>query len=171
MDPRYPIGPFAPVAVLSPEDRAACIHQLSVTPAEVRAALHVLSPAQVDQPYRPGGWTARQVVHHMADSHMNSYVRFRLALTEDTPTIKPYAENRWAELPDARTADPEVSLHLLEALHHRWVLLLKSLTPSQWASKLRHPEVGEMDLDRMVQLYAWHSRHHIAHLRLIKEVA
>jgi hypothetical protein len=107
----------------------------------------------------------------MADSHMNSYVRFRLALTEEAPTIKPYAEDRWAELPDARTADPEVSLQLLEALHHRWVLLLKSLTPSQWASRLRHPELGEMDLDRMVQLYAWHSRHHIAHLRLIKEVA
>ena len=128
------------------------------------AAVAGLDDRQLDTPYRPGGWTVRQVVHHYADSHANSYVRFRLALTEDAPVIKPYDEQRWAELPDAKSAPISVSLTLLSALHQRWVLLLRSLDDQTFARTFIHPELGEMRLDKTLGLYAWHCHHHVAHI-------
>jgi hypothetical protein len=121
-----------------------------------------LSQQQLDTPYRPGGWTVRQLVHHVPDSHLNSYMRFRLALTEQEPTIKPYDQALWAELPDSRTAPIEMSLSLLESLHERWVILLRSLTPAEWKRTFRHPELGVVSLERTAALYAWHGRHHVA---------
>jgi uncharacterized damage-inducible protein DinB len=128
-----------------------------------------LTDAQLDTPYRPQGWTVRQVVHHLSDSHLNAYVRFKLAITEEEPTIKTYEEKLWSELDDARTAPIEMSLALLEALHKRWVLFLKSLTPSNFARKFRHPELGIMNLDALLRLYAWHGRHHVAHISSLRE--
>jgi len=148
--------------------RDAWISEIERAPALIRAAVNALPEGGLDKPYRPGGWTARQVVHHVADSHMNSYVRFRLALTEDEPTIKTYEEARWAELEDARSAPVEISLQLLDALHERWVRLLRSLSDADYAKKFRHPELGEVTLTRNVALYAWHGRHHEGHIRLIK---
>ncbi|HLI30711.1 MAG TPA: putative metal-dependent hydrolase, partial [Terriglobia bacterium] len=138
-------------------------------PARLRAAVKGLSDAQLDTPYREGGWTVRQVVHHLADSHMNSYVRFRLALTESEPTIKTYDQTRWAELRDARTAPVEPSLALLESLHKRWVLLLKSLEAADFSRTFRHPDRGTMTLDQNLALYAWHGRHHVAHITSLRE--
>jgi hypothetical protein len=129
----------------------------------------VSTPQRLDTPYRPGGWTVRQVIHHVPDSHMNMYVRLRMALTEDEPTIKPYDEARWAELEDARTADVEVSLDLLAALHHRWVLLARALTPEDLARRFRHPERGVLTLDQALAMYAWHCRHHLAHITRLRE--
>lgn len=128
-----------------------------------------LNDQQLDTPYRPGGWTVRQLAHHVPDSHLNSYVRFRLALTEDEPTIKPYYEDRWAELPDARTAPIHTSLALLGSLHERWVLLLRSMAPEQFARTFRHPELGLMTLDKNLALYAWHGQHHVAHIAGLRE--
>jgi hypothetical protein len=130
--------------------------------------LDAAAHADLDRPYREGGWTGRQVIHHVADSHMNSYIRFRFALTEDEFVIKPYDENSWARLEDAQHAPPELSLQLIEALHGRWVRLLGSLTNEQWARKLRHPDIGEIDLNFLLALYAWHGRHHVEHLKLIR---
>lgn len=146
------------------EDRRKYVEQIAETPARLRAAIAGLSEQQLDTPYRPGGWTVRQVIHHVPDSHMNSYVRFRLALTEDQPVIKAYYEDRWAELPDARTAPVEVSLALLESLHRRWVALLDSLTEADWKRTFRHPELGPVSLEQNAALYAWHGRHHTAHI-------
>jgi len=165
---RYPVGRFEWSGPADESQRRAWLDEMERAPAELRAAAAALSPAELDTPYRPGGWTARQVIHHLADSHMNSYVRFRLALTEDEPTIKPYFEERWAELPDARLGDIELSLALLEALHRRWLLLLRALGPAQWQRTFRHPERGVGTLERNLALYAWHGRHHIAHLALCK---
>jgi len=128
-----------------------------------------LSQEQIDTPYRPGGWTVRQVVHHVPDSHLNSYIRFRLALTEQEPTIKPYDEKRWAELADSRTGPMEVSLALLESLHARWVLLLRALTAADWKRTYRHPELGVVNLERTASLYAWHGRHHVAHITSLRQ--
>jgi len=128
-----------------------------------------LSEQQLDTPYRDGGWTVRQVVHHMPDSHMNSYVRLRLALTENEPIIKPYVEHLWADLYDARTAPIAVSLALLEALHQRWVMLLRSLKPADFSRTFRHPENGVRTIDWLLQLYAWHGRHHVAHITSLRE--
>jgi len=128
-----------------------------------------LSEPQLDTPYRPGGWTVRQVVHHVPDSHINSYVRFRLALTENEPTVKPYDESRWAELADSRTAHIETSLALLESLHERWVLLLRSLSPADFRRQFRHPELGAVSLEKNLALYAWHGRHHVAHITSLRE--
>ncbi len=128
-----------------------------------------LSAAQIDTPSRPEGWTVRQVVHHLPDSHMNSYVRFKLALTEDEPTIKPYAEDRWAELADTRFTPIETSLTLLESLHERWVALLRSLTPEQWKRNFRHPELGLMSLEKTLALYAWHGQHHVTQITSLRE--
>ena len=135
-------GPFVFDAATTPGLRAACIQEIAGAPALVRAAVGGLSDRQIETPYRPGGWTVRQVVHHVPDSHLNAYTRFRLALTEPTPTIRPYIEHRWAELPDAKTAPAELSLALLEALHRRWVLLLRSLRPAEWEIRYMHPEHG-----------------------------
>src|SRR3990172_3203667 len=139
-DLRYPIGPFTKVSSLTPEQRATCIEQIAAAPAHFRPAVTGLTDAQLDTPYRPGGWTVRQVAHHLPDSHLNSYIRFKWALTEEEPLIKAYYEDRWAELPDGRTAPVEVSLHLLDALHRRWMLLLRSLTDADFARVFRHPE-------------------------------
>jgi hypothetical protein len=161
-DLRYPIGKFD--GVYSEEQKPQYLADIEQTPARLRAAVNGLSPAQLDTPYRPAGWTVRQVVHHLPDSHMNSYVRFKLALTEDEPTIKPYAEDRWAELADTKATPIETSLTLLESLHSRWVALLRSLTQKQWERSFRHPELGLMSLEKSLALYAWHGRHHVAHI-------
>ena len=169
MDLRYPIGKYEPKAPLSPAERANAISQIAAAPKSLRDAVAGLSQEQLDTPYRPGGWTVRQVVHHLPDSHLNAYVRFKLALTEDEPTIKPFDEARWAELQDSRETPVEVSLALLEALHQRWDVLLRSLRPEDFARRLRHPERGLMTLDDMVGIYAWHGRHHVAHITSLRE--
>jgi uncharacterized damage-inducible protein DinB len=128
-----------------------------------------LSAQQLDTPYREGGWTVRQVVHHVPDSHLNSYIRFKLALTEEDPTIRPYMEDRWAELPEAKTAPIELSLSLLEDLHKRWMLMLRAIQPAEWKRTFRHPEIGPMTLEKNLALYAWHGRHHVAHVTALRE--
>jgi hypothetical protein len=149
--------------------RELWIAQIAGAPAQLRTALGGLSEDQLSMPYRPGGWTLRQLAHHLPDSHMNSYTRFRLALTEENPTIKPYHEDRWADLADARTAPVDLSLRLLEALHARWVMLLRSLAPDDFKRTFQHPELGPMTLERNLALYAWHGRHHVAHVTGLRE--
>lgn len=168
-DLRYPIGKYEPLHHTTAAQRSALIDNIAAAPQQLCAAVQDLSPAQLDTPYRPEGWTVRQVVHHVADSHLNSYIRFRWTLTEDEPLIKAYDEVAWAKLPDASTADPAVSLALLTALHARWVLLLRALTPEQWQRTLRHPEAGLLTLEAMLGLYDWHGRHHIAHITGLRE--
>ena len=174
MDLQYPIGKFQWGGVKwggvsTDEQRRQLIDQIDQAPAQLRQALAGLTEEQIDTPYRPGGWTVRQVVHHLPDSHMNAYGRFRLALTEDEPTIKPYDQERWAALEDARTAPAELSLSLLEPLHRRLVLLLRSLRPEDFARTFRHPEMGVVTLDRLLGMYAWHGRHHIAHITSLRD--
>jgi hypothetical protein len=166
---RYPIGKFTFAENLSEKEREQAIAAITEAPANLRAAVSGLSNEQLETPYRPDGWTVRQVVHHVFDSHLNSYTRFRLALTEDEPLIKPYDEAAWAELTDAKTAPIEVSLTLLEALHTRWVMLLNSLSPSDWQRTFRHPELGVVSLEKNVQLYAWHGKHHVAHINNLRQ--
>lgn len=168
-DLRYPVGRFQDPGPLPEAQRGVLIQQIADTPANLRAAVTALSEAQMDTPYRPHGWTVRQVVHHVPDSHLNSYVRFKLALTEDEPTIKPYEEARWAELPDTRATPIEVSLTLLDSLHDRWVRLLQSLTPEQWKRSYRHPELGAMTLEKALAMYAWHGKHHVAHITELRK--
>lgn len=168
-DPRYPIGKFQPPATYTPNLRADFIRQIEETPSHMRAAVAELSDVQLDHPYRDGGWTVRQVVHHLADSHMNSYMRFKFAVTEDEPTIKPYNEKVWAELPDAAHGGLEMSLTLLEGLHRRWVIFLRSLTEAQCSRKFLHPEQGVVTVDRTLALYAWHGQHHVAHITKLRE--
>jgi hypothetical protein len=168
-DLRYPIGKFSVEGEITPARREEWIAEIAAAPTHLRQALSGLSGDQLATPYRPGGWTLRQLAHHVPDSHMNSYVRFRLALTEEEPTIKPYAEDRWAELDDARTAPIELSLALLDSLHARWLLLLRSLTETDWKRTFRHPELGTMTLERNLALYAWHGRHHVAHVTSLRE--
>jgi DinB superfamily len=163
-DPRYPIGKFHYEGPPSEAQREKFIADIAQAPEALRAAVQGLSAQQLDTPYREGGWTVRQVAHHVPDSHMNAYVRFKLALTEDEPTIKPYAEDRWAELADTKSTPVEVSLTLLESLHHRWVQLLRSLTPEDWKRQFRHPELGVVPLDKNLAQYSWHGRHHVAHV-------
>jgi uncharacterized damage-inducible protein DinB len=169
MDLRYPIGKFQFSGSLTAEDRAAGLRDLAETPARLRLAVAGLSEAQLDTPYREGGWTVRQVIHHMADSHINSYIRFRLALTEDNPPAKGYDEKAWAQLIDAATAPVETSLGLLDALHSRWVMLLQSLGPAELSRTFIHSQLGPVTLDRNLVLYAWHGRHHIAHITALRE--
>ncbi len=168
-DLRYPIGKFKWEGQTSDQQRRQHIDEIAVAPARVRDAANGLNEQQLDTPYRPGGWTVRQVVHHLPDSHMNAYVRFKLALTEQNPTIKPYEEARWAELTDGRTAPLEVSLTLLDSLHHRWVMLLRSLAAADWARTFQHPELGPMTLEKNLALYAWHGKHHVAHITSLRE--
>ena len=168
-DLRYPIGNFSVEGEITDERRRDWIAQIAEAPSNLRAALSGLSEEQLATPYRPGGWTLRQLAHHVPDSHLNSYVRFRLALTEEAPTIKPYREDRWAELDDARTAPVDVSLALLDSLHARWLLLLRSLSEEDWRRTFRHPEIGPMTLERNLALYAWHGRHHVAHVTALRE--
>jgi len=167
-DPRYPIGKFSFDGVLTDQQKSAFLDDVEQTPAQLRAALQGLTDRQLDTPYRDGGWTVRQVVHHVPDSHLNSYVRFKLALTEDEPTIRPYLENLWAELPEAKTAPVELSLALLESLHRRWSLTLRAIQPDQWRRTFRHPETGAMNLEKALALYAWHGRHHVAHVTALR---
>jgi hypothetical protein len=166
-DLRYPVGRFEFPASMTNTDLSEFVDQIAAAPSRLRAAVAGLSDAQLDTPYRPGGWTVRQVVHHVPDSHMNSYVRFRLALTEDSPTIKPYDEARWAELTDTRLP-VEPSLTLLESLHARWVPLLRSLSAADWKRTFRHPELGLVSLENNAALYAWHGRHHVAHITSLR---
>jgi uncharacterized damage-inducible protein DinB len=165
---RYPIGRFEARPGLSAEQRNVLIDSIASLPADLRAAVSGLSAEQLGTPYRPGGWTVRQIVHHIPDSHLNSYLRFKLAVTEKEPTIKPYDEAAWAELFDARTADIEISLTLLDALHRRWTVFLRSLTDAQFGRAFHHPELGRVTLDGTLQLYAWHGRHHLAHIRELR---
>ena len=168
-DPRYPMGKFQFEGPLSDSRREISIGEIASAPAALRTAVQDLSAGQLDTPYREGGWTVRQVIHHLPDSHMNAYVRFKLALTEDEPTIKPYAEDRWAELSDTKATPVEVSLILLDSLHHRWVTLLRSLAPSDWKRNFRHPELGVVSLEKNVALYAWHGKHHVAHVTELRK--
>jgi uncharacterized damage-inducible protein DinB len=169
MDPRFPVGKFSVPSEVTPELRAAAIEEIATAPAKLRAALHGLNDAQLDTPYREGGWTLRQVAHHVADSHMNAYIRLRFAMTEAQPTIKPYDEALWAKLEDAKHAPVEVSMRLLEPLHERWVSLQRSMKPDDFARTFIHPEHGARTLDWMLFLYAWHGRHHTAHITELRK--
>jgi len=172
-DLRYPIGKFQWIAPESEEqsarDRTTYIDVLAKLPGQMRTAVQDLRPEQLDTPYRPDGWTVRQVVHHVPDSHLNAYVRFKLALTEEQPHIKPYNEAEWAKLPDSTITPIQVSLQLLAALHSRWVDLVQSMRPSDFGRTLYHPEHGSLTLDRMLAMYAWHSNHHLAHITSLRE--
>ncbi len=167
MDPdlRFPIGNFEVPTDITPARISAWIDDIEVLPRDLRALVESLDSGQLATTYRPGGWTVTQVVHHLADSHLNSYARFRLALTEDRPTIKPYAEAAWAELPDAREEPIDPSLDLLDALHTRWTRMLRSLDDTDWKRDFDHPEAGVISLDVNVALYSWHGRHHLAHIQ------
>ena len=169
MDPRYPVGKYQRPTSWTDADRTAGIAHIAALPKAMRDAVAGLSDAQLDTPYRDGGWTVRQVVHHVADSHVNAYCRVRLALTEESPTIKPYAEAKWAELADARTMPIAVSLTILDAIHSRWVTLLRSLTPEQFARPFKHPESGPSTIDGLIALYSWHGRHHTAHVTELRK--
>jgi uncharacterized damage-inducible protein DinB len=167
-DFRFPNGSFhRPQVPLDAAIRASLIGEIERMPAAMRDLVGGLSDAQLDTPYRPGGWTVRQVVHHVPDSHMNAYVRMKLAVTEVEPAIKAYEEARWAELPEARTAPVALSLDLLDALHRRWCAFLRTLPDSEFQKTYRHPEMGVVPVDVALALYAWHGKHHIAHVRSV----
>jgi hypothetical protein len=168
-DLRYPIGKFHYDGPLTEEQKNRSLGDMASTPATLRSVVTGLSETQLDTPYRPGGWTVRQVVHHVPDSHMNAYIRFKLALTEDDPTIRPYEQQLWAELDDTKSTPIEVSLTLLDSLHDRWVRLLRSLTSKDWKRTFRHPELGDVSLDKNLALYAWHGRHHVAHITELRK--
>ena len=167
-DLAYPIGRFQRPASLDEAARTAAIAQLAALPAELRDAVDGLTEAQLDTPYRPDGWSVRQVVHHLADSHLNAFVRLKLALTEDDPTIRPYDEKRWAELADSRLPlAPSVAI--LEGVHARFVALLSSMSPEAFARPLTHPVSGAQTIDTLVALYSWHGRHHVAHITGLRQ--
>lgn len=163
MDPRYPIGPFAMPGQITPERRQAAIDEIASTPAKLRAAVKGLNDAQIDTPYREGGWTVRQVIHHVPDSHMNALIRLKLALTEEKPTIKPYNEAAWADLADA-TMPLAVSQSLLDSVHARWDRIWRSMKPEQFARPLVHPDHGDRTIDWLLFVYEWHGKHHTAHI-------
>ncbi|MGD0498166.1 MAG: YfiT family bacillithiol transferase [Bryobacteraceae bacterium] len=169
MDLSYPIGKFEAPRAIGAERRLQYIRVIAEAPAHYREAVRGLNDKQLDTLYRPGGWTVRQVIHHVADSHMNAYIRFRLALTEDDPTIKPYDQAKWAELEDARTAPVETSLALIESLHGRWAALAESLPDADFSRGFVHPERGRVALDSNLAMYAWHCRHHAAHITSLRE--
>jgi len=168
---RYPIGRMPRTeATLSAAERERYISSIEKLPRRLRAAVAAFTPERWQTPYRPGGWTVHQLVHHIPDSHVNAYTRFKLALTEDMPTIKPYDEAKWAELPDGKSRLVEESLMLLEALHARWVFLLRRMQPADFARKLNHPDwETPLSLDQMLALYSWHCRHHVAHITTVRE--
>jgi hypothetical protein len=167
---QFPIGKFQPPAgTLSTADRARLIEAVETAPARLRDAALGLSEKQLDTPYREGGWTARQVIHHVPESHMNAYIRFKLALTETDPTIRPYDEAAWAKLFDVAVTPVETSLALLDALHRRWVIVMRGLSDAEWNKRFIHPEFGRpMTLDYALALYAWHGDHHIAHVKSVR---
>ena len=168
-DPRYPIGRYTPDSNPTPATRANHIHEIETLPSRFRQAVKGLSAGQFDTPYRDGGWTVRQVVHHVPDSHINAYVRCKLALTEATPTIKPYDEVAWTGLKDVELTPIETSLAILEAIHSRWVVLLGTLQPGDYAREFNHPEAGVRNVDWLIGLYSWHGNHHLAHITSLKE--
>ena len=168
-DPRFPIGKFTYSGPPTEQEREKLIQDIENAPALLRDAVKGLSTEQLNTPYRDGGWTVRQLVHHVPESHMNAYVRFKLALTEDQPTIKPYMEDRWAETADVAAAAPEVSLALLDVLHQRWSQVLRSMKPEDWKRSFNHPDLGIVSLERNLGLYAWHGRHHVAHVTELKK--
>jgi uncharacterized damage-inducible protein DinB len=168
-DPRYPVGKFErPTTTLTADQRRELIQQIAATPARMREAVAGLDEAQLDTPYRDGGWTVRQVVHHVPDSHMNAYTRVKLALTEEQPTIKPYDEAAWAKLNDVRDTPIETSLLLLETLHQRWDTILRAMTDADFERTLLHPDMGVMTLDALIAMYAWHGRHHVGHITSLR---
>jgi uncharacterized damage-inducible protein DinB len=169
MDPRFPIGKFSFPESVTPQQREQYISEIAAAPAKLRAAVAGLTAQQLDTPYRDGGWTVRQVVHHVPESHMNAYIRFKLALTEHEPTIKPYEESAWAKLPDVADTPIETSLALLDALHDRWVRVLRGIDEAAWQRTFRHPDIGIVRLDRNAALYAWHGKHHTAHITSLRE--
>jgi len=169
---RFPVGEFSPKDFYTSNEINDFINTIETLPGKLNKAVSGLTDVQIDTPYRPGGWSLRQVVHHLADSHINSYTRFKLALTEDTPAIRPYFEDRWAELPEARSASVELSLPLIDSLHKRWALMLKNITTEERKRRLYHPETKkEMTIEQLMHLYAWHSGHHLAHINnlIVKE--
>ncbi len=168
-DLRYPIGPFQAKTSITAQDRKWFLLQLKEAPVRLRAAVEDLAPNQLDPEYRPGGWTVRQVVHHLADSDVNWYARTKLAMTEDEPVIKPFSESLWAELQDARTGPIQPSLSLLDGLHQRWVQLFESLDAAQWTRKLIHPERGVVTVEFILAIIAWHARHHTAHITELRK--
>ncbi len=167
-DLQYPIGRFEAKRGLTGAQICELVESLGHAPLGLRTAVGGLTPRQLDTPYRPEGWTARQVINHVADSHLNGYLRFKLALTEDEPVINAYDEELWSELKDARTIEPQVSLYLLDALHLRWVTLLRSLEVEDFARRLTHPEWGLQPLEMHLQYYEWHGRHHTAHIMALR---
>jgi len=168
-DLQYPIGRADRSPSLSAGERAQRIDAIASAPAQLRLAVAGLTDEQLDTPYRPGGWTVRQVVHHVADSHMNASIRFRSGFTEENPTIKPYDQKAWAELPDVRHLPVDVSLRILESMHERLVHLLQAVQPSMFARTIMHPENGPMTLDQVLNVYAWHGRHHAAHITGLRD--
>ncbi len=169
MDLSYPIGRFTWAGSSTPEERLAWIGRIEAMPARLRSAVTNLNDAQLNTEYRPGGWTVRQVVHHVADSHLHSYQRFRNALTQDRPPVMGYPQELWAELVDARTAPVDLSLALLDALHARWVLLLRSMGRPEFARSFVHSELGPVTLEQNLALYAWHGDHHTAHVTELRK--
>ena len=168
-DHKFPIGRFESVGrPLTAEERAYRIAAIEAHPTNMRKAVAGLDDAQLDTPYRDGGWTVRQVVHHVVDSHVNSYVRFKLAVTADNPAIVTYDQSAWAELPDGKSAPVETSLAILQALHARWVAFLRACSPSDFARTVRHPEWGDISVDFMLEVYGWHCPHHEAHITRLR---
>ena len=168
-DPRYPIGKFSPQESYTPEEIAVNIGRIEALPLKIENIVGTLTPEQLDTPYREGGWTVRQVVHHIADSHMNAYVRFKWTLTEDSPLIKAYNEKLWATTPETQ-ADPRISIELLKALHTKWSILLKALSPTELKKEFIHPDTKQhLKLERIIAMYAWHGEHHLGHIGLVKK--
>ena len=168
-DLRYPVGPYLPPTDCSPQWRASQIDHIAAAPADLRAAVAGLTSAQLDTPYRPDGWTVRQVVHHVPDSHINAFIRLKMTLTEERPTIKPYREEAWAMLEDARSTPIDVSLALLDAVHDRFLRILRTMSSDDFERRYVHPDSGEHSLSYLLGMYAWHGRHHVAHVTSLRE--
>ncbi len=168
-DLKYPVGKFNKDEPITTNRRKELIGEIEELPAKLRQAVESMNDIQLDTPYRPGGWTVRQVVHHLVDSHLNAYIRIKLGATETQPTIKPYEEKLWAELPDGKHGPIDMSLTLLDALHYRWTVFLRQLQPGDFDRTINHPVSGVMSLNVMVGLYAWHGRHHLAHITGLKK--
>jgi hypothetical protein len=168
-DLSYPIGKWQFTPNMNAEHRAALIQQIVEAPAQFKAAVKGLTDQQLDTPYRPGGWTVRQLVHHLPDSHLNAYIRFKWALTENAPPIKAYDEKAWAETPEVNTTPVGCSLAILASLHERWVTLMKAMSDAEWQRTIEHPENGAMSLEKLLAIYSWHGRHHTAHVTELRK--